>query len=88
MFDTGLIERLNNRVTEAMQAGMTEKEAESWALVGTAAGSCLKMDKENKLHPMDQEELCHAFHAIQNLLLGRPVLRELQEIWEEDDGVG
>jgi len=57
----------------------TAQEKEAWNSVKLAAHSCLELPE---LHHMEREELCHAFHQIQNYLLGRPLLRAL---YDEDE---
>jgi hypothetical protein len=57
-------------------AGMTEAEADCWAVVADAAGKFFALPK---LHPMDDHEVAHAIHVIQNKLLGRPTYRKYLE---------
>ena len=52
--------------------GFTEAEADCWILVAKAAGSFFDLPK---LHPMDEHEVAHAIHVIQNKLLSRPTYR-------------
>ena len=52
--------------------GFTEAEADCWILVAKAAGSFFELPK---LHPMDEHEVAHAIHVIQNKLLSRPTYR-------------
>lgn len=61
----------------AVTAGMTEREAEVWERVAKAAGSYLRLTDDETHHPMEREEICHAFHIIQGWLAGRPFLRAL-----------
>jgi hypothetical protein len=60
-----------------MQAGMTEQEAECWELCATLAGKLFDLPK---LHVMDDHEIAHAIHAIQNRILCRPTYRKYLEI--------
>jgi hypothetical protein len=60
-----------------MGAGMTADEAECWELVAKAAGKFFSLPKE---HPMDDHEVAHAIHVIQNKLLGRPTYRKYLEL--------
>lgn len=62
----------------AVEAGMTEREAETWELVRKAAGSYLRLTEDEPHHGMEREEICHAFHVIQGWLSGRPFLRALE----------
>ncbi|HVK12775.1 MAG TPA: hypothetical protein VM597_28750 [Gemmataceae bacterium] len=59
-----------------MAAGLTEAEADCWAVVADAAGKFFALPK---LHPMDDHEVAHAIHVIQNKLLGRPTYRKYLE---------
>ena len=65
---------------KVMDCGMTEEEAECWLHVSDAAGSFFKLPK---LHSMDEHEVAHAIHVIQNKLLGRPTYREYLKISKE-----
>lgn len=60
-----------------MAAGMTEAEADCWAATADAAGKFFNLPK---LHAMDDHEVAHAIHVIQNKLLGRPVYRKYLEL--------
>lgn len=62
----------------AETAGMTPREAGAWIAVGRAAGTCLRLTDDEHHHPMEREEICHAFHVIQGWLSGRPFVRALQ----------
>lgn len=61
----------------AVDAGMTERESEVWATVGAAAGKYLRLTEDEPQHPMEREEICHAFHVIQGWLAGRPFIRAM-----------
>lgn len=58
-------------------AGMTEAEADCWAVVAKAAGAFFALPK---LHPMDEQEVATAIHVIQNKLLARPTYRKYLEL--------
>lgn len=51
---------------------MTFDEREAWELVRDAATACLRLPEQ---HPMERDEVCHAFHQIQNYLMARPGMR-------------
>jgi hypothetical protein len=57
--------------------GMTEAEADCWEAIAKAAGKFFELPK---LHPMDDHEVAHAIHVIQNKLLGRPTYRKYLEM--------
>jgi hypothetical protein len=57
-------------------AGLTEAEADCWAVVADAAGKFFALPK---LHPMDDHEVAHAIHVIQHKLLSRPTYRKYLE---------
>ncbi len=57
----------------AIAAGLTDQEAECWELSGLLARHWFQLPK---LHPMDDHEVTHAIHVIQNKLLGRPAYRK------------
>ncbi len=65
------------RIEQAIAAGMSPAEADVWDKVATAAGSYLRLTESEEHHPMEREEICHAFHSIQGWLAGRPFLRDL-----------
>jgi hypothetical protein len=52
--------------------GFDEDENEAWNAVAYAASVCLHLEPT---HPMEKEELAHAFHIIQNYLLARPTYK-------------
>lgn len=60
-----------------MGAGMTEGEAECWALAAKTAGAFFALPE---LHPMDKQEVTIAIHIIQNKLLSRPTYRTYLEL--------
>lgn len=53
--------------------GLTDDEADCWELAATLARKLFELPK---LHPMDDHEVAHAIHVIQNKLLGRPTYRQ------------
>jgi hypothetical protein len=57
--------------------GMTEAEADCWELIAKAAGKFFELPK---LHPMDEHEVAHAIHVVQNKLLARPVYRKYLDL--------
>jgi hypothetical protein len=57
--------------------GFTEAEADCWLLVARTAGSFFDLPK---LHPMDDHEVAHAIHVIQNKLLSRPTYRRYRGV--------
>jgi hypothetical protein len=59
-----------------LAAGLTEAEADCWAVVADAAGKFFALPK---LHPMDDHEVAQAIHVIQNKLLSRPTYRKYLE---------
>lgn len=60
-----------------LEAGLTEAEADCWKATAEAAGKFLALPK---LHPMDDHEVAHAIHVIQNKLLSRPTYRKYLEL--------
>lgn len=60
-----------------LAVGMTEAEADCWALTARAAGAFFQLPK---LHPMDDQEVAQAIHVIQNKLLARPTYRKYIEL--------
>jgi hypothetical protein len=58
-------------------AGMTEAEADCWDLAAKTAGAFFALPK---MHPMDDHEIAHAIHIIQNKLLSRPTYRKYLEL--------
>lgn len=60
-----------------LAVGMTEAEADCWALIARAAGKFFDLPK---LHPMDDQEVAQAVHVIQNKLLARPTYRKYLEL--------
>lgn len=60
-----------------LAVGMTEAEADCWALTARAAGAFFQLPK---LHPMDDQEVAQAVHVIQNKLLARPTYRKYIEL--------
>lgn len=61
----------------AIDAGMTPREAAVWERVRVAAGAYLRLTDDEPHHPMEREEICHAFHVIQGWLGARPFVRAL-----------
>lgn len=57
----------------------TPAEAEVWEKVRVAAHSYLKLTDNEPDHPMEREEICHAFHDIQARLAMRPTLRAINK---------
>lgn len=60
-----------------LAVGMTEAEADCWALIARAAGAFFQLPK---LHPMDDQEVAQAVHVVQNKLLARPTYRKYIEL--------
>lgn len=63
---------------QAIDAGMTEAEADVWELVRAAAGAHIALTVDEPGHPMEREEICHAFHVIQGHLAVRPFMRAME----------
>lgn len=59
-----------------LAAGMTEAEADCWALAAKLAGDMFALPE---LHPMDNHEIAHAVHVVQNKLLARVTYRRYLE---------
>jgi hypothetical protein len=59
-----------------MAAGMTDGEADCWALAAKTAGAFFDLPE---LHSMDKQEVATAIHVIQNKLLSRPTYRKYLE---------
>ncbi len=57
-------------------AGMTEAEADCWAMAAELAGKFFALPE---LHPMDKQEIATAIHVIQHRLLSRPTYRKYLE---------
>lgn len=57
-------------------AGMTEAEADCWALAAELAGKFFALPE---LHPMDKQEIATAIHVVQHRLLSRPTYRRYLE---------
>lgn len=57
----------------------TEEEADCWMLLLKAAEKFLELPK---LHSMDDHELTHAIHVLQERLLSRPAYRRYKELAE------
>jgi hypothetical protein len=57
--------------------GMTEAEAECWILASKAAAAFFALPA---LHEMDQHEVSHAIHVVQQKLLSRPAYRHYKEM--------
>ena len=83
------IEALQRGATDATtsydngrRANLTTDEALTWHAILLAARRYNTMiakeaRHESPHHPMEHEEICHAFHAIQNWLAARPAIRLL-----------
>lgn len=68
-----------------MALGLTELEAEVWDAVGKAAGLYLKLIKDEPGHPMEGQEVCNAFHTIQEKIAMRPFKRQMNRlVWPDD----
>lgn len=63
-----------------LAAGMTEQEANCWELAAKLAGGMFALPDP---HPMDNHEISHAIHVIQNKLLARPTYREYLKLAKE-----
>lgn len=59
-----------------LAAGMTEAEADCWAMAAELAGKFFALPE---LHPMDKQEIATAIHVIQHRLLSRPTYRNYLE---------
>jgi hypothetical protein len=59
-----------------LAAGMTEAEADCWAMAAELAGKFFALPE---LHPMDKQEIATAIHVIQHRLLSRPTYRKYLE---------
>lgn len=57
--------------------GLTDDEADCWELAATLARKLFALPK---LHQMDDHEVAHAIHVIQNKLLGRPAYRQYLQL--------
>ncbi len=57
----------------------TEAESDVWEKVRVAASAYLRLTENEPDHPMEREEICHAFHDIQARLAMRPTLRAINE---------
>jgi hypothetical protein len=64
-------------------AGMTAEEADCWTAIADATGKIFALPK---LHPMDDHEVAHAVHVIQNKLLARPTYRKYLELAKKAHG--
>lgn len=61
-------------------AGLTDAEADCWALAAELAGKFFALPE---LHPMDKQEIATALHVIQHRLLSRPTYRKYLESHKE-----
>lgn len=59
-----------------IDAGMTEAEADCWALAAELAGKFFALPE---LHPLDKQEIATAIHVVQHRLLSRPTYRKYLE---------
>lgn len=66
-----------------MEAGLTADEAECWRLAAETAGKFFALPK---LHPMDEHEIAHAIHIVQNKLLSRPTYRKYLDAAKKGKG--
>ena len=57
--------------------GLNEAEADCWVLVSQAAAKFFELPQ---LHEMDDHEVAHAVHVVQQKLLSRPVYRRYKEL--------
>ncbi len=55
-----------------LAAGMTEAEADCWAMAAKLAGMFFALPEQ---HPSDNAEVAQAIHILQNKLLSRPTYR-------------
>jgi hypothetical protein len=69
----------------AVSIGLTAEEAECWELAASLAGKFFELPK---LHQMDDHEVAHAIHVIQNKLLGRPAYRKYLRLAHNEAGSG
>jgi hypothetical protein len=60
-----------------MACGFTEAEADCWVVLADAAGKFFALPTP---HSMDDHEVAHATHVIQQKLLGRPTYRRYLEL--------
>jgi hypothetical protein len=58
-------------------AGLNEAEADCWVATANAAAKFFALPQ---LHNMDDHEVSHAIHVIQNKLLARPAYRKYLEL--------
>ena len=66
-----------------VDAGMTDDEVRAMSLTVDCANEIFDLPK---LHPMDDEEFCHAIHVVQEKLLARPSMRAMQGAAEKGHG--
>ncbi|MEM7227190.1 MAG: hypothetical protein AAF432_00100 [Planctomycetota bacterium] len=59
-----------------LDAGMTEDEADCWALAAELAGTYMGLPVQ---HQEDWHEVAHAIHVVQSRLLARPTYRRYLE---------
>lgn len=59
------------------QVVFTTDEFAVWEKVREAATLYLALTESDPQHPMEREEICHAFHDIQARLALRPTMRAL-----------
>lgn len=59
-------------------AGFTETEAQAWESVRVAASACMRLARDDGVHPMESEEMASMFHHVQARLLARPTMRALR----------
>lgn len=60
-----------------MAAGMTDAEADCWAMAAKLAGMFFNLPEQ---HPADNAEVTQAIHILQNKLLSRPTYRKYLEL--------
>lgn len=63
-----------------LASGLTEAEADCWALAADLAGKLFDLPQ---LHPMDKQEIANAIHVIQYRLLSRPTYRKYKDAVKE-----
>lgn len=64
-------------------AGMTEAEADCWAMAAELGGKLFDLPE---LHPLDKQEIANEIHVIQHRLLSRPTYRKYLEMHKEQAG--
>jgi hypothetical protein len=73
--------------------GFTEAEADCWELAAALAGKCFALppvhasEFARNQKEIDNHEVAHAMHVIQNKLLARPAYRQYLKLADEGTGV-